>query len=357
MDLTNTTALVTGANRGIGKAFAEALAEHCAIVYAGARDPESVDIDADNVRPLPIDLSSAESIEKSFAQSRKQLETVDILVNNAGALSVGLLEEQDVDAIYTSVQVNLTGLIHLTKLLLPSMLERDRGYIVNNASMSGYAYFPLASVYAASKAGVVAFSESLRRELEPTGVGRDAPGHARRQDRHARRDRSRLRRALRHLRLGQGRARGVGARRWSTGSRATSRSSGPAARRAGGARRARTGLSARSRGRADVQALARDVALGAAGRGEGVPGVAVLGLGVGRLPDEDPALDETGLAVREVEVPEPVEALVVAVLASARPKLCVEVRPPAAQRLRVVRGDVLEARAAACRSRARSPSR
>lgn len=171
MELTNTTALVTGANRGIGKAFVEALAEHCGTVYAGARDPESVEIDAENVHPLPIDLGSAESIESSFAQSRKQLESVDILVNNAGALSVGLLEEQDVDAMYTSVQVNLTGLMHLTKLLLPSMLERDRGYIVNNASMSGYAYFPLASVYAASKAGVVAFSESLRRELETTGIG------------------------------------------------------------------------------------------------------------------------------------------------------------------------------------------
>lgn len=171
MKLTNTTALVTGANRGIGKAFAEALAEHCAVVYAGARVPESVDIESENVHPLPIDLGSAASIESSFALSRKQLESVDILVNNAGALSVGLLEEQDIDAMYTSVQVNLTGLMHLTKLLLPSMLERDRGYIVNNASMSGYAYFPLASVYAASKAGVVAFSESLRRELESTGIG------------------------------------------------------------------------------------------------------------------------------------------------------------------------------------------
>lgn len=170
MELTNTTALVTGANRGIGKAFAEALAERCAVVYAGARDPESVEFAADNVRPLPIDLSSQVTIEQSYAASRKQLESVDILVNNAGALSVGLLEEQELDKIYTSMQVNLTGLIHLTKLMLPAMVERDRGYIVNNASMSGYAYFPLASVYAASKAGVVAFSEALRRELDSTEV-------------------------------------------------------------------------------------------------------------------------------------------------------------------------------------------
>lgn len=170
MELKGTTALVTGANRGLGKAFAEALAAECELVYAGARDPGAVETSTSNIEPIELDLSSRATIDLSYSASAKQLEGVDIVVNNAGLLSVGLLEEQELDKIYSSLQVNLTGLIHLTKLLLPKMLERDRGYIVNNASMSGYAYFPLASVYAASKAGVVAFSESLRRELEPTGV-------------------------------------------------------------------------------------------------------------------------------------------------------------------------------------------
>jgi short-subunit dehydrogenase len=83
---------------------------------------------------------------------------------------VGLLEDLEPDQIYDSLQVNLTGLIHLTRAVLPGMLSRDEGTIVNNASFSGYVYLPMASVYAASKAGVVAFSEALRRELEPTGV-------------------------------------------------------------------------------------------------------------------------------------------------------------------------------------------
>jgi short-subunit dehydrogenase len=170
MDLQGKTALVTGANRGLGKAFAEALAAECSVVYAGARDPGTVETALPNIEPLELDLSSRETIDLSFSASKKQLASVDIVVNNAGVLSVGLLEEQDLDKIYSSLQVNLTGLIHLTKLLLPKMIERDSGYIVNNASMSGYAYFPLASVYAASKAGVVAFSEALRRELEPTGI-------------------------------------------------------------------------------------------------------------------------------------------------------------------------------------------
>lgn len=170
MELRGKTALVTGANRGIGKAFAAALAQDCQLVYAGARDPGSVESAAPNIEPLQVDLSSREAIDQSFTQSREQFESIDVLVNNAGLLSVGLLEEQDLDKIYASLQVNLTGLIHLTKLVLPSMLERGSGYIVNNASMSGYAYFPLASVYAASKAGVVAFSEALRREVAPAGI-------------------------------------------------------------------------------------------------------------------------------------------------------------------------------------------
>jgi short-subunit dehydrogenase len=170
MDLSGKTALVTGANRGMGKSFAAALAGECSTVFAGARDAGSVVADRENIVPLQIDLSSRESIEQSFAAGREQFESVDVLVNNAGLLSVGLLEEQDLDKIYASLQVNLAGLIHLTKLVLPSMLERGSGYIVNNASMSGYAYFPLASVYAASKAGVVAFSEALRREVEPAGL-------------------------------------------------------------------------------------------------------------------------------------------------------------------------------------------
>ncbi|MBK5229851.1 MAG: SDR family NAD(P)-dependent oxidoreductase [Thermoleophilia bacterium] len=161
---------MTGANRGIGAAFAAALADECKTVYAGARDPRTVKAGPENVVPLKVDLSSRASIDGCFADERERIESVDVLVNNAGLLSVGLLEQQDLDRIYASLQVNLVGLIHLTKLVLPAMLARGEGYIVNNASMSGYAHFPLASVYAAGKSGVVAFSESLRRELSPTGV-------------------------------------------------------------------------------------------------------------------------------------------------------------------------------------------
>ncbi len=160
----------------MGAAFAEELAR-CpgATILAGVRDPDAYEPfplpagGADALRAVHVDLGSREAIEESVAGLAG--ERIDVLLNNAGLMTGGLLEEQDLDEIYPLFQVNLVGLIQLTRALLPPMVERGRGMIVNNASISGYAHFPSASTYAASKAGVVAFSEALRRELRGTGVG------------------------------------------------------------------------------------------------------------------------------------------------------------------------------------------
>jgi uncharacterized protein len=166
VDLNGITALVTGANRGIGRAIAEELAkEPLGLLLGGTRRPDEMEPIA-GVRPVAVDLSSREAIERSV----EQLPPIDLLVNNAGRLTGGLLEEQELDDVYAMFQVNLLGPIQLTRAVLPGMLERGRGKIVNNASISGYAYFPGTSTYAAAKAGVVAFSEALRRELSGTGV-------------------------------------------------------------------------------------------------------------------------------------------------------------------------------------------
>lgn len=119
-----------------------------------------------DVTAVAVDACDRASLEAAAAQAGP----VDVLVNNAGVLQAGQLEDEDVDHLYEVVQVNLAAAIHLTRLLLPGMLERGGGTIVNNASISGYAFFPGSSVYAASKAGLVAFSEALRREMRGTGV-------------------------------------------------------------------------------------------------------------------------------------------------------------------------------------------
>jgi short-subunit dehydrogenase len=176
VNLSDATVLVTGANRGMGRAFAHEFAQRCELVYAGVRDPGSFEpIESADQRaavvPVRLDLASRESIDACLAEAPEAFAAVDVLVNNAGQLSVGLLEEQDLDRIYEMLQVNLAGPMHLTKALLPNMLARGSGHVVNNASLSGYAFYPLTSTYAATKAGLVAFSESLRRELKGTGVG------------------------------------------------------------------------------------------------------------------------------------------------------------------------------------------
>jgi short-subunit dehydrogenase len=164
------TFLVTGSNRGIGRAITVELAVRGAHILAGTRSGESHPDRSGSIVPVAMDLSSRQSIDASVDALAEQLPRIDGLVNNAGAFTAGQLEHQDVDQIYELFQVNLVGLAHLTRRVLPAMLERGSGKIVNHASLVGYFNFPGISVYAASKSGVSAFTESLRRELQGTGV-------------------------------------------------------------------------------------------------------------------------------------------------------------------------------------------
>src|SRR5690349_23848741 len=113
MDLTGRTALITGANRGIGRAVAEALAARpLKLVLAGVRDPGAFEPIAARaeVRPVRVDLSSRDAVEASAAALAG--EPIDLLVNNAGRMTGGLLEDQDVDEVYAMFQVNLVAVAH-----------------------------------------------------------------------------------------------------------------------------------------------------------------------------------------------------------------------------------------------------
>ncbi len=166
--------LITGANRGIGKAVAKRLAEDGAHLYLAVRqnDPELVEemrqAGAGAVEILECDLSTREGVD---ALVQKLGDTrIDILFNNAGVLTGGLLEDQPLDDIYDVFQVNVAALVQLTQALLPRMLKRKKGLIINNSSISGIMYLPGASTYAASKAAVIAFTHCLKQELRNTGV-------------------------------------------------------------------------------------------------------------------------------------------------------------------------------------------
>jgi short-subunit dehydrogenase len=165
MELDGITCLVTGANRGIGLGIARRMAREPVRLLCGVRDVADARI-AGLGEPVHLDLSSRASIEAGLAD----IGDIDLLINNAGTFTAGLLEEQDLDAIYNLLQVNLAAPIHLTRRLLPGMLRRGRGKIVLNSSVVAYANLPAVTTYSASKAGLSGFAESLRRELHDTPV-------------------------------------------------------------------------------------------------------------------------------------------------------------------------------------------
>lgn len=176
MNLTQKHILLTGASRGIGLALAEQCARRKAHLHLVSRklDPSLVkdlgSLGAASVTLWPFDLSQTSDVEGLVKSLEEKNISIDVLINNAGLLTGGILEEQDPDEIDKMLNVNVHALIRLTRRLLPGMLARKQGLIVNNASVSGKMFFPCASTYAASKAAVVAFTECLKQELRGTGV-------------------------------------------------------------------------------------------------------------------------------------------------------------------------------------------
>lgn len=174
MEIKDNYMLITGANRGIGRAVAEMAAKDGAhlILCNRTQNPDLVKeleaLGAPSAREIITDLSSKSGVDQLLSQLEGQ--RIDILFNNAGQLTGGLLEEQSLDEIYSMIQVNISSLIHLTHALLPRMIASRRGKVINHSSVSGVMHFPCSSTYSATKAAVLAFSNSLRSELVGTGV-------------------------------------------------------------------------------------------------------------------------------------------------------------------------------------------
>ncbi|PIS11918.1 MAG: short-chain dehydrogenase, partial [Bdellovibrio sp. CG10_big_fil_rev_8_21_14_0_10_47_8] len=174
MEIKNHHIVITGANRGIGRAVSQMCAEHGGNLHLVMRK-EDLELKEELLKSgaASVDIYIADlSQPTEINQLLKRLEPVpvDILFNNAGQLTGGLLEEQPIDQIYSMLMVNVNALIHLTHGLLPGMLRRNRGKIINNSSVSGVMHFPCATTYSASKAAVIAFTNCLRAELGETKV-------------------------------------------------------------------------------------------------------------------------------------------------------------------------------------------
>ncbi len=172
------TALVTGASSGIGYELAAILAEAGCHLVLVARDRDKL---TELARTLQMqhgitatviakDLGVPSAPQDIAEELLGASITVDLLVNNAGFGSHGPFAEADLANQLNMVQVNVTALTHLTRLLLPGMIERRRGYILNVASTAAFQPGPLMAVYYATKAYVLSFSEALANEIQGSGV-------------------------------------------------------------------------------------------------------------------------------------------------------------------------------------------
>ncbi|OBJ84488.1 SDR family oxidoreductase [Mycobacterium asiaticum] len=171
------TVVVTGGARGIGFATAKALLVRGALVVIGDRDAGALrDAVAELSRAgavlgYPLDVADRDSFVDFLSLAKSGSDGgIDVLINNAGVMPVGSFTEQPAQAIRSALEVNLYGVLNGCQLVLPEMLARRRGHIVNIASMAGVMAIPGQVVYAATKFGVVGLSVALADEFASHGV-------------------------------------------------------------------------------------------------------------------------------------------------------------------------------------------
>ncbi len=176
MNETKPTALITGASSGIGAVFAREFAARGYDLIIAARRTDRLDelaaeITASTGAAVKV-VASDLSVPNSAAKLAKAVGSapVDVLVNNAGWGSIGPFSDEDLSSMADEINVNIIALTQLSRLFVGPMIERGRGAIVNIASTAAYQPVPNMSVYAATKAYVLSFTEGLWGELQGTGV-------------------------------------------------------------------------------------------------------------------------------------------------------------------------------------------
>ena len=178
INLKGKVVLITGASSGFGEDAARLFAAEGAAVVLAARRIERMQAQVERIHQAggeamatPVDVTNKADIQNMVKSVIENFGQVDILFNNAGFGRLGWLEDLDpARDIETQVAVNLTGLIEMTHAVLPHMLARKSGHIINMASVAGWLAAPTYSIYAATKFGVRGFTDCLRREVKPLGI-------------------------------------------------------------------------------------------------------------------------------------------------------------------------------------------
>lgn len=169
--------LITGGSRGIGPVIAESLLLKGASVALAARSESALQIVAERlsstgekVITVPVDLNIQSQREMLIDSVIKEFGEIDILINNAGLETEGAYAELSWQAISETVEVNLLAPMALTRLVLPLMLAKNTGHIVNIASIAAKSGAPYAAVYSGTKAGLAEWTRGLRLELKGSGI-------------------------------------------------------------------------------------------------------------------------------------------------------------------------------------------
>jgi NADP-dependent 3-hydroxy acid dehydrogenase YdfG len=173
--LTGQVAAITGAARGIGRATAQAFLREGMKVAIGDLDFATAQQTARELGhgtvALPLDVTQRASVKEFLDGVEAQLGPVDVLVNNAGIMQVGhTIWEEDDATTQRMIDINVNGVMYGVKEIVPRMLARGRGHVVNIASTAGKGGFPGGGTYCGTKHYVVGLSEALRAELRDTGI-------------------------------------------------------------------------------------------------------------------------------------------------------------------------------------------
>ncbi|GLX69785.1 3-ketoacyl-ACP reductase [Paenibacillus glycanilyticus] len=176
-NIQNKVALITGAGRGIGRAVAIAFAQEGIHVGLVGRTLANLQQVAEELKAYDVkvaiaagDVSNLESITTAVEHIRGELGAIDILVNNAGIGKFGGFMELTPEEWTNIIDVNVKGVYYTTRAVLPEMMERNTGDIINVASTAGQRGAPLTSAYTASKAAVIGLSESLMLEVRKKNI-------------------------------------------------------------------------------------------------------------------------------------------------------------------------------------------
>lgn len=179
MTVKNNIVLITGATAGIGKACAELFAEHGSrIILAARRTDRLREITADlksrfnaETFELTVDVSQSAQVEQAIKSLPENWRAVDILINNAGmARGVDKIHEASVSDWEEMINTNIKGLLYMSRAVIPGMVARGRGHIVNLGSIAGHQVYPGGNVYCATKHAVDALTKGMQIDLVDTPV-------------------------------------------------------------------------------------------------------------------------------------------------------------------------------------------